>query len=759
MFIKENVEPIVEDGHVDVASAKRQCKTIIEDAQAIMSALNSMDNEGSLPTWWTNKLAVASNSMNKMNDYISNPTEMKEEVDKDKLLKALKKKLSDEGGAAGMKPLKDVAKEMGVDLTPEMLKGMDGIKQHRDGDYILEAVKYPHMMYDPKTGKGVEAKSPEDHEKYAKMGYTHDKPEGMEEVRDPSKSGGTGYDLYHKDFSSAMKHAYDYAKKKLGVDIDPKEIDNKVASGPRKPSKGKTNKYRLMGKDGKKGVQIQVANLDDKKFELNMYKESVELDEAKKISPMPDRIVKGDYYFKDDNMTNNLAKAKEFQKKYGGKLRTNRADVRVYYVRNPDKIDAMIASYDPKNEEVELDEATLTFEADPTTAKRVKSVGDDNNVSFTMKGKSVILKGSERDILRVMYKMKFPANVYAPGKIKEDVELQESPMVTFTVPNVTSDMASKLERLAKKNDVEYSRKGRTVVLKGKRMDVTSIRTKMGLAQTNLKMIPVKEEVELDEKFDVIVTGDIDKNQKQIERELKTYKGKYAGAVEDDGVMFTFTDQRKADGFKAAIKRQTNDVFAEDIELDEKKDEPPFDVSKADYKGAAKELTQYAMTKGGVDKKDFLGFANRMSAIANKKSPRVTAKFARDLQDLDTDVREVVIRIMRNNGIKVTMAGRGLKIEGVGAELTAIQRLRAVMETKVPVTKSKQSLTVGQSIMEKAIARVREAEGEKMTDAEMKKREEIVKELKKKEDEFKERYGDKYKEVMYATATKMAMGKN
>ena len=149
----------------------------------------------------------------------------------------------------------------------------------------------------------------------------------------------------------------------------------------------------------------------------------------------------------------------------------------------------------------------------------------------------------------------------------------------------------------------------------------------------------------------------------------------------------------------------------------------------------------------------------MSAIASKKAPRVTAKFARDLMDLDTSPREKIVSVMRNNGIKVTFQGGGFKIEGVGAELTAIQRLRAVMETKVPVTESKQSLTVGQSIMEKAIARVREAEGEKMTDAEMKKREEIVKELKKKEDEFKERYGDKYKEVMYATATKMAMGKN
>ena len=56
----------------------------------------------------------------------------------DKLLKALKKKLSDEGGAAGFEPLEKIAKDMGVDLTPAMLKGMKGIKMHRDGDYILE---------------------------------------------------------------------------------------------------------------------------------------------------------------------------------------------------------------------------------------------------------------------------------------------------------------------------------------------------------------------------------------------------------------------------------------------------------------------------------------------------------------------------------------------------------------------------------------------------------------------------------------------
>ncbi len=47
----------------------------------------------------------------------------------------------------------------------------------------------------------------------------------------------------------------------------------------------------------------------------------------------------------------------------------------------------------------------------------------------------------------------------------------------------------------------------------------------------------------------------------------------------------------------------------------------------------------------------------------------------------------------------------------------------------------------------------------MTAAEKDKREEIVLSLKKKTKDFKERYGDKWKEVMYATATKMAMGES
>ena len=87
------------------------------------------------------------------------------------------------------------------------------------------------------------------------------------------------YDLYHKDFSSAMQHAYAMAKKLHGITIDPKEIDDKVATGPSKPGSGKTNKYRLKGDKG--AIQVQVYNKGGSKpFELNMYKEEVELDEG-----------------------------------------------------------------------------------------------------------------------------------------------------------------------------------------------------------------------------------------------------------------------------------------------------------------------------------------------------------------------------------------------------------------------------------------------------------------------------------------------
>ena len=72
--LQNELVSLKDDGNTDVASAVRQCKIVIEDAAQILKKLQSMDSEESLPTWWSNKIAIASNSFNKMRDYLLVPS-------------------------------------------------------------------------------------------------------------------------------------------------------------------------------------------------------------------------------------------------------------------------------------------------------------------------------------------------------------------------------------------------------------------------------------------------------------------------------------------------------------------------------------------------------------------------------------------------------------------------------------------------------------------------------------------------------------
>ena len=453
--LQENVQ-INEDGHTDVASAVRQCKTTIEDAQDILQKLQTMNPEDSLPSWWTNKLAVVSSSINKMRDYLLVPS-VSEEVELDEMkkvsvefdkrnksdmMKAKKdleklghtvdvsgsmititgKKGADIGreikdvmnfysGAKRAKALESVeeadeqmnpkdhvarsknnpdmfcvfdtkgneiklfkdrkdAEEYAVknhdslmgetkeavspaqqaaiaiskkergekpkkeDLdtedepkVKEIIKKLKGASQSHAGQAkelekavkeeveLDEAIKISHVLIDTadrnevvsmasseaeikqsknsaerppmsiknkNTLKIVKLKKPLGMKAADKLfGYPFKESAELDEVK-----SSTGYELYHKSFSDAMQHSYAFAKKKFGITVDPKEIDRKVATGPKKPSSGKTNSYRLVGTDGKKAIQVQVANLDNKRYELNMYKEEVNLEEETELDTM-----------------------------------------------------------------------------------------------------------------------------------------------------------------------------------------------------------------------------------------------------------------------------------------------------------------------------------------------------------------------------------------------------------------------------------------------------------------------------------------
>ena len=63
----------------------------------------------------------------------------------------------------------------------------EGVDEAQDGGDFK-----PHMMYDPKTGKGYKANTMDDHLRMKKMGYTHDAPK-KEEVKEYYEIGTDEY--------------------------------------------------------------------------------------------------------------------------------------------------------------------------------------------------------------------------------------------------------------------------------------------------------------------------------------------------------------------------------------------------------------------------------------------------------------------------------------------------------------------------------------------------------------------------------------
>jgi len=74
LLAKEEFE-ITESGHTDVASAKNQVKVAKSALQKMEMELSKLPDEGSLPSWWTNKVAIAVDKLDGMADYLDTQVE------------------------------------------------------------------------------------------------------------------------------------------------------------------------------------------------------------------------------------------------------------------------------------------------------------------------------------------------------------------------------------------------------------------------------------------------------------------------------------------------------------------------------------------------------------------------------------------------------------------------------------------------------------------------------------------------------------
>ena len=122
----------------------------------------------------------------------------------------------------------------------------------------------PHMMYDPKTGKGVKAETYEDHVKLDKRGYTHEKPDVKEEQLDEYGSE-FARPAQKSPQATAQIKARMKAKNKLrpkGVQEDWADINKKAFGTSSQKSKVETHPNKHHIDQNPKGHQHNKSNAD-----------------------------------------------------------------------------------------------------------------------------------------------------------------------------------------------------------------------------------------------------------------------------------------------------------------------------------------------------------------------------------------------------------------------------------------------------------------------------------------------------------------
>jgi len=111
------------------------------------------------------------------------------------------------------------------------------MKDKKEGVDEAEDFK-PHKMYDPETGKAYDVKTMEDHLKYKKMGYSHEKPNVEESAASDARRA------IALDPSTKQK----FSKNVSATDDDVKSADKNIMMQMRKAVSLRGNKVEFMDK-------------------------------------------------------------------------------------------------------------------------------------------------------------------------------------------------------------------------------------------------------------------------------------------------------------------------------------------------------------------------------------------------------------------------------------------------------------------------------------------------------------------------------
>jgi len=267
----------------------------------------------------------------------------------------------------------------------------------------------PHMMYDPKTGKGYKADTMDDHLRMKKMGYNHDAPKTEEVDLDEDEFGkfqdyarlyGGGDEIYvvtqGKDASGGRG---EHQQKVVGIAKDPNKAKKIRDAANKQNPKAKARIYGQM-KQSQKTFKLKVGDpvsFEDSKNKLSFIEE-VELDEGK-MSQLHQ-------YIKDKKSPEEIAKLMKL-------------DVKT--------IKSLMSSHHPEEvEESAASDARRAMSKDKDFSRKDSADDDDDATDDDVKAasKNIIMQMRKAVSMRGNFKVEFgdKKKVKIPAKIAQAVQ-------------------------------------------------------------------------------------------------------------------------------------------------------------------------------------------------------------------------------------------------------------------------------------------------------------------------------------------------
>jgi hypothetical protein len=301
----------------------------------------------------------------------------------------------------------------------------------------------------------------------------------------------------------------------------------------------------------------------------------------------------------------------------------------------------------------------------------------------------------------------------------------------------------------------------------KTQDIKDIASAYMQVQEKAKMDKVNPKA-LDKDFDdrqdkdIDNDGDVDKSDEYLHNRRKAVKK----AMKDDEKVDEGYAKSAAQQAAIAIAKKEKGM-SEDDDLDE------LSLSVKDFKKTG--LNKTVTKDKDKLKKDIEAMKSRLKkeeVEIDEAAPKMQGDWLKKQREKDREHNAAMGRTAtgRKKPVRqMTSTQRSLaKLRGEETEVDeamskatrrALQSVKAQPKDKVslkPAPWDKKKDTKNMSMKEKLQLQKEAILEREMTDAEMKKREDIVKGMKKNKDELEKRYGSKWKDVMYATATKQAM---